>query len=151
MLEKLKAEIEEGWEDEEKELRDAFEKIDKEGKGTVDRARIGDLAKEMGRPMEEWELDVAMNHMDADGNGKVDYDEFAVWWEKNDARLKFTGRTGKPRPDPDGWFGLRLCRFRLLRAGSLLRCRGQPSEHCGEADGGFARDDTHRAGEAREA
>ena len=100
MLEKLKAEIEEGWEDEEKELRDAFEKIDKEGKGTVDRARIGDLAKEMGRPMEEWELDVAMNHMDADGNGKVDYDEFAVWWEKNDARLKFTGRTGKPRPDP---------------------------------------------------
>ena len=95
MLEKLKAEIEEGWEDEEKELRDAFDKIDKDGKGTVGRDRIGDLAKEMGRPMEEWELDVAMNHMDADGNGTVDYDEFAVWWEKNDARLKFTGRTGK--------------------------------------------------------
>ena len=36
MLEKLKAEIEEGWEDEEKELRDAFEKIDKDKSGTLE-------------------------------------------------------------------------------------------------------------------
>lgn len=44
--------------------------------GSIDRWEIGELAKEMGRPMKEWELDEAMHIMDADGSGSVDYEEF---------------------------------------------------------------------------
>jgi len=45
----LKEGIEETWENEGKELRDAFDKVDKDASGAIDRWEIGELAQEMGR------------------------------------------------------------------------------------------------------
>lgn len=48
-LMKLKEDIESAWENESKELRDAFDKVDLDASGYIDRWEIGELAKEMGR------------------------------------------------------------------------------------------------------
>lgn len=48
-LMRLKEGIESAWENESKELRDAFDKVDKDASGYIDRWEIGELAKEMGR------------------------------------------------------------------------------------------------------
>lgn len=49
VLLKLKEGIEAAWENESKELRDAFDKVDQDASGFIDRWEIGELAKEMGR------------------------------------------------------------------------------------------------------
>ena len=86
----IKEGIEDSWEEQGKELQEAWESITKDDQGRVRRKDIGPLVVILDRPMKEWELDNAMHVMDADGNGAVDFDEFAAWWEKNDAQLKFT-------------------------------------------------------------
>ena len=45
----LKQGIESAWENESKELRDAFDEIDVDASGFIDRSEIGELAKKMGR------------------------------------------------------------------------------------------------------
>lgn len=88
----LKEGIEETWEEEGKELKEAWEKMEKNKNGMIARENIGSLADLLGRPLKEWELDNAMHVMDVDGSGYIDFDEFSAWWEKNDSQLKFSGR-----------------------------------------------------------
>ena len=65
-----------------KKVRAAFDAIDKDGNGTLDRDEVRRAAQELGR----WELfgkalDEAMTAMDADGDGRVDFEQFCRWWE----------------------------------------------------------------------
>ena len=87
-VEALKQKIEDGWLDENVELRRTFDSLDSDGSGTLTRTEIGTLAKQMGKQMSEKELDKCMNMMDIDGNGSVEYDEFAEWWDQNDGSFK---------------------------------------------------------------
>lgn len=60
--------------------RRAFDKIDEDGSGELDREEIGKLAKDLGRPLDGPSLDAFMAEIDTDGSGLVDYEEFFVWY-----------------------------------------------------------------------
>merc|ERR1719240_2059265 len=62
-------------------LKGIFDSIDEDRSGYLDRAELANLAERAGRHLTDRQLDDAMNHMDADGSGQVDFDEFVDWWE----------------------------------------------------------------------
>ena len=64
-----------------KELREVFRKVDKDGSGGLERQEISLLANELGKKLSKRELDEAMKDMDKDGSGEVEMDEFITWWQ----------------------------------------------------------------------
>ena len=64
---------------EEAEIRDMFNTIDEDGSGTLESDEIAMLAVELGNPMTDDEVAEAMEEMDADGGGDVDWEEFLFW------------------------------------------------------------------------
>ena len=60
--------------------RAAFNKIDDDGSGELDREEIGLLAKDLGKALDKESLDAMMEEIDADGSGLVDYEEFFAWY-----------------------------------------------------------------------
>lgn len=69
-------------------LRGLFDDIDEDGSGVLDRGEIAELARKLlGKPLTKREIDAAMEEMDGDGNGEIDFEEFRDWWhaakEKN--------------------------------------------------------------------
>ena len=65
------------------EVRAAFESIDLDGNGTLERDELEQAAERLGQHMSPDELDAAMAEMDADGSGEVDFEEFMAWWERH--------------------------------------------------------------------
>lgn len=59
-----------------------FNVLDADGSGTLERAEIAVLAKELGQEMSEEALDAAMREMDADADGGIDLPEFKLWFIK---------------------------------------------------------------------
>ena len=88
----MKAEIEDSWAEDGKELEEAWSKMAKNENGHISRELIGDLSDLLGRPLKEWELDSAMHIMDKDGSGYIDFEEFSAWLETSDATLSLSGR-----------------------------------------------------------
>ena len=41
---------------------------------------LANLAERAGRHLTTRQLEDAMKHMDVDGSGKVEFDEFVDWW-----------------------------------------------------------------------
>jgi calmodulin len=72
--------------------RRAFDKIDEDGSGELDREEIGLLSKDLGKPLDEPALDAFMAEIDADGSGLVDYEEFFTWYS---AGVDNTGLTAE--------------------------------------------------------
>ena len=66
----------------EEQLRAAFEKIDIQGCGELDKEEIGLAAAEVGAVWNDKQLQHAFNMMDDDGNtnGFADFEEFASFW-----------------------------------------------------------------------
>ena len=60
--------------------KEMFDKADTGGEGSLDREELKQLMKELGRDMADHELDTAMQLMDEDGGGTVDFDEFQKWF-----------------------------------------------------------------------
>ena len=61
--------------------RKVFEELDTEGAGVLGREQVAKLVHEIdGTELTEAELDIAMDKMDGDGNGEVDFEEFSSWW-----------------------------------------------------------------------
>ena len=50
-----------------------------DGSGTLESDEIAMLAVELGNPMTDEEVAEAMEEMDADGGGDVDWEEFLFW------------------------------------------------------------------------
>eukprot|EP01043_Picozoa_sp_COSAG02_P051297 COSAG02_NODE_5382_length_4380_cov_682.327082_1_plen_638_part_00 len=59
-----------------------FNVLDADGSGTLSRAEIAVLAKELGQEMSEEALDAAVREMDADADGGIDLPEFKLWFIK---------------------------------------------------------------------
>eukprot|EP01052_Picozoa_sp_SAG31_P037281 SAG31_NODE_4791_length_2954_cov_2.206305_4_plen_201_part_00 len=59
-----------------------FQEADADGSGGLDRDEVAALARNLGRPLSEGELNEAMAEMDEDGGGTVDFDEFYRWYAK---------------------------------------------------------------------
>ena len=56
----------------------AFNKIDKDGGGTVDAKELGLLMASLGQEKKEEDLKKMLNEVDADGSGEIDVEEFLV-------------------------------------------------------------------------
>eukprot|EP01117_Protostelium_nocturnum_P004517 TRINITY_DN1631_c0_g1_i1.p1 TRINITY_DN1631_c0_g1~~TRINITY_DN1631_c0_g1_i1.p1 ORF type:complete len:169 (-),score=61.94 TRINITY_DN1631_c0_g1_i1:64-570(-) len=57
-----------------------FDKTDKEKKGYLTRDEFRSMAYDMGYYLSDKELTAALQIIDRDGNGQVDYNEFVAWW-----------------------------------------------------------------------
>lgn len=62
--------------EEEKEVREAFRILDKEGKGTIDAAVLKEILLALDETMTEADVDEMVDEIDEDGSGAVDYEEF---------------------------------------------------------------------------
>lgn len=69
-----------GQDPQEEYYKEMFDKADTGGVGSLDREEVRGLMNELGRPMADHELDTAMQLMDEDGGGTVDFDEFRKWF-----------------------------------------------------------------------
>ena len=55
------------------------------GNGTIDRTELQLLAFNLGRLMNDLELESAFNELDADGSGSIDFDELFAWLNSTEA------------------------------------------------------------------
>jgi len=62
----------------EKELREAFRLFDKEGNGFISRPTLKNLLREIASDLDDAQLDAAVDEIDEDGSGKIEFEEF---WE----------------------------------------------------------------------
>jgi calmodulin len=62
----------------EKELREAFRLFDKEGNGYISRPTLKALLKEIADDLSDEQLESAVDEIDEDGSGKIEFEEF---WE----------------------------------------------------------------------
>ena len=63
-------------------LRAEFEKFDSDGNGHIDEAEFAELAKALGCNLSRMEVAVALLAIDVNGNRKIEFGEFAAWWNK---------------------------------------------------------------------
>ena len=69
-------------ENEQRRVRALFDDIDEDGGGTLDREEVGQLLARLSDvPVAEDDLSSAMQALDADGDGSVDFEEFLHWWQ----------------------------------------------------------------------
>jgi len=61
-----------------KELREAFRLFDKEGNGYISRPTLKALLKEIADDLSDEQLEAAVDEIDEDGSGKIEFEEF---WE----------------------------------------------------------------------
>ena len=71
-----------------RQCRLLFEETDDDNSGLLDRAEIKTLAKRLGKRLSKAQLDGAMQEMDADNSGEVDFDEFCSWWKSVGSKNK---------------------------------------------------------------
>ena len=68
-------------------VKAAFDKFDEDGSGTMEIDELGAmLSHELREPVPEEELQNAIQEMDADGNGVVDFEEFLDWFTSDKVR-----------------------------------------------------------------
>jgi Ca2+-binding EF-hand superfamily protein len=60
----------------ERELRDAFRLFDKERNGFISRDSMKSLLREIDDKLTDAELDAAIDEIDEDGSGKIEFEEF---------------------------------------------------------------------------
>jgi len=65
------------------DVQDIFNKIDVAGRGYIDKLGIQAAAAGLGFPMNDSELRVAMQEMDVQGNGEVNFPQFLMWWNSS--------------------------------------------------------------------
>jgi Ca2+-binding EF-hand superfamily protein len=64
--------------------REAFDKADTDGGGTLDADEIAALAGSLGKPLEPFEVEVVLTEMRGGitGEGDISFGQFFEWWEK---------------------------------------------------------------------
>jgi len=70
-------------------IREAFELLDRDGSGALDKSEVAQLSKRLGNKLTSMysskKLNVAFAEMDPNGDGLVTSDEFRDWWMRNRA------------------------------------------------------------------
>ncbi len=62
------------------ETREIFNSFDRDGSGGIDRRELARLLEALGQPLDEEELAVAFEVVDANGSGRISWAEFRAWW-----------------------------------------------------------------------
>ena len=99
---------------EDEAIAEAFAMFDVDGSGEIDRKELAAVAKELGVPMSEKDLDDAMLQMDEDGSGEVDLEEFAGWYKS----LTASSAGGRPSK-------LELIKLNAILASSSIPALGR--------------------------
>jgi len=69
-----------------------FDKYDKDKTGSISVKEFGHMCMELGTELSPEQLETAVRVMDKDGNGTIEYNEFAPWWQKEE-RMREVKRT----------------------------------------------------------
>lgn len=62
------------------EVFETFKAFDRDGSGSIDRAELARLLEALGQPIDDEELEIALDVIDANGSGRVSWSEFKAWW-----------------------------------------------------------------------
>ncbi|CUA70020.1 Putative calmodulin-like protein 6 [Oryza sativa Japonica Group] [Rhizoctonia solani] len=67
-----------------RELKDIFERFDRDGSGTIEKAELGKVVASLGDKLTDQELGMIMREVDTDGDGRVSFEGmfpglFSVW------------------------------------------------------------------------
>lgn len=62
------------------EVREVFELYDVDGSGAIDAEELRAIMNELAIPLTDAELNAALDEMDEDGSGEVEFDEFLGWY-----------------------------------------------------------------------
>ena len=65
-----------GGDNEEENLKAAFEVFDKDGNGYIDREELKDIMKQLGNNFTDQQISKMMEEADTDKDGKIDFGEF---------------------------------------------------------------------------
>jgi hypothetical protein len=87
-------------------VRDLFDDFDADASGSIDKGELYDLVEMLGTRLSEDELRAAMDKMDGDGSGEVEFDELFRWWiepETASARSKARERWSSGRRRLTRW------------------------------------------------
>ena len=83
-----------------------FRRLDKDGNGDLDHLELASALRRFGANLAEKEIENVMSHMDIDGNGRVDLDEFLQFIGADDAggdakavKTQFSDRQPKTAAD----------------------------------------------------
>lgn len=57
-----------------------FHSFDKDNSGFIDINELKQVSKELGREMDQSELEECMKDLDINKDNKISYDEFRKWW-----------------------------------------------------------------------
>lgn len=71
-----------------KKVRAIFNKYDTDKSGELDLAEFDKLCQDLGEVYTPEQLEVALDEIDADGNGGIDFEEFYKWWCADPANSK---------------------------------------------------------------
>lgn len=73
-------------------IREAFDSVDRDGSGALDKKQVAMLSKRLGARLKSLysskNLNAAWSEMDPNGDGRVVFDEFRDWWTKRHERQK---------------------------------------------------------------
>lgn len=72
--------MKDGGNDEDKDLRDAFNRIDTDSSGCISRSELGELMNRLSKPMTKSELDDMMSIVDSNGDGTICFTEFKTMY-----------------------------------------------------------------------
>jgi hypothetical protein len=61
-------------------IRKAFTLFDKDNSGSIEINELQEVSKELGRAMDQAELEECLQDLDQNKDGKISYDEFRKWW-----------------------------------------------------------------------
>lgn len=61
-------------------VRTAFQSFDKDCSGFIDKSELKEVARELGKELDEVEIQECLLDLDSNKDGKISYDEFKRWW-----------------------------------------------------------------------
>ncbi len=82
-------------------LRAAFDLMDVDGGGTLDRSEVRQLCKKLGRKLTDADVDELIEKMDSDGNGAIEFAEFAAYFSMPVETEASTKQEARPRERTD--------------------------------------------------
>ena len=56
-------------------------RFDDDGSGMLDAKEIREVLRAFGKDLNDDEFEVAMQEIDEDGSGEVEFEEFQLWWK----------------------------------------------------------------------
>jgi hypothetical protein len=62
------------------EVKTAFDRFDRDGSGAIDKSELSQLSLQLGHPLDDDQLELALKDLDLNKDGVVDLKEFSRWY-----------------------------------------------------------------------